>query len=106
MDEHSPANVADTLFRVRAKHPHNDGVPEAGERPMTRVREWITTAREERWGMLTDLAFAVVWVTVVELVTYLLSPPTWVYYTLMLAGIVAYFGFVWNFELAISQQHR
>ncbi|WP_049910725.1 hypothetical protein [Natrinema gari] len=73
---------------------------------MTRVREWITTAREERWGMLTDLAFAVVWVTVVELVTYLLSPPTWVYYTLMLAGIVAYFGFVWNFELAISQQHR
>lgn len=71
---------------------------------MTDVREWIATAREERWGILTDLAFAVVWVTLVELINYFLKPPTTVYYLLMLAGIVAYFGFLWNFDLATSQQ--
>ncbi|WP_226006121.1 hypothetical protein [Natrinema salinisoli] len=71
---------------------------------MTDVREWIATAREERWGILTDLAFAVVWVTLVELINYFLEPPTTVYYLLMLAGIVAYFGFLWNFDLATSQQ--
>ncbi|MDF9746340.1 hypothetical protein [Natrinema salsiterrestre] len=73
---------------------------------MTDVREWIATAREERWGILTDLAFAVVWVTLVELINYFLEPPTTVYYLLMLAGIVAYFGFLWNFDLATSQQNQ
>ncbi|MFC4249353.1 hypothetical protein ACFOZ7_20880 [Natribaculum luteum] len=73
---------------------------------MTGVREWLQTAREERWGILTDLAFAIVWVTMVEIVDYLLGTPTWVYYMLMLAGIVAYFGFVWNFELALRQQNQ
>ncbi|AEH37159.1 hypothetical protein [Halopiger xanaduensis] len=73
---------------------------------MSGVREWLQTAREERWGILTDLAFAVVWVTIVETINYLLGPPTLVYYTLMLAGIVAYFGFVWNFELATERQKQ
>ncbi|KDE60364.1 hypothetical protein EL22_00135 [Halostagnicola sp. A56] len=73
---------------------------------MTGAGEWLRTAREQRWGILTDLAFAVVWVTLVEVVAYFLEPPTWVYYMLMLAGIVAYFGFVWNVELAIRQQDR
>ncbi len=71
---------------------------------MTGAGEWLRTAREERWGILTDLAFAVVWVTMVEVVNYFLEPPTWVYYMLMLAGIVAYFGFMWNVELAVRQQ--
>ncbi|WP_265111262.1 hypothetical protein [Halosolutus halophilus] len=70
---------------------------------MSGVREWLQTAREERWGILTDLAFAIVWVTMVEVIDYLLETPTWVYYMLMLAGILAYFGFVWNFELATKQ---
>jgi hypothetical protein len=73
---------------------------------MTDVREWIATAREERWGILTDLAFAVVWVTLVELINYILEPPTAVYYMLMLAGVVAYFGFLWNFGIATSQQNQ
>lgn len=73
---------------------------------MTGVREWLQTAREERWGILTDLAFAVVWVTIVEAINYLLGPPTLVYYMLMLAGVVAYFGFVWNFELATERQKQ
>lgn len=71
---------------------------------MTGAGEWLRTAREERWGILTDLAFAVVWVTLVEFVNYFLEPPTTVYYLLMLAGIVAYFGFLWNFDLATSQE--
>lgn len=73
---------------------------------MTGAGEWLRTARQERWGMLTDLAFAIVWVTIVETVNYLLEPPTLVYYMLMLAGIVAYFGFIWNFELATKLQNR
>ncbi|QCS43107.1 hypothetical protein [Natrinema versiforme] len=73
---------------------------------MTGAGEWLRTAREERWGILTDLAFAVVWVTIVETVNYLLGPPTLVYYMLMLAGIVAYFGFIWNFELATRRQNQ
>jgi hypothetical protein len=39
---------------------------------MTGAGEWLRTAREERWGILTDLAFAVVWVTLGEVVTYFL----------------------------------
>ncbi|MGQ3412377.1 hypothetical protein ACT4ML_08945 [Natrinema sp. LN54] len=73
---------------------------------MTGAGEWLRTARQERWGILTDLAFAVVWVTIVETVNYLLGPPTLVYYMLMLAGIVAYFGFIWNFELATRRQNQ
>ncbi|WP_226481762.1 hypothetical protein [Natrinema amylolyticum] len=74
---------------------------------MTDVREWIATAREERWGILTDLAFAVVWVTLVEILFYVAGGgPAWAYYGCMLAGIVAYFGFLWNFDLATSQQQQ
>ena len=73
---------------------------------MSGVREWLQTAREERWGILTDLAFAVVWVTIVEIIFYALEGPQWAYYACMAAGVVAYFGFVWNFELATSQQKQ
>lgn len=55
-----------------------------------RLSEYV---RRNRWGLLTDLAFAVVWVTLVEVVFALLDGPQWAYYLFMLAGIVAYFGF-------------
>jgi hypothetical protein len=44
-------------------------------------------------GLATDLAFAVVWVTLVEVFFALVDGPQWAYYMFMLAGIVAYFGF-------------
>lgn len=44
-------------------------------------------------GLAMDLAFAVVWVTLVEVIFTVLQGPRWAYYMFMLAGIVAYFGF-------------
>ncbi len=74
---------------------------------MTGVREWLQTAREERWGMLTDLVFAIVWVTLVEMIFYVAGGgPTWAYYGCMLAGVVAYFGLIWNFNIAVNQQNQ
>ncbi|EMA42573.1 hypothetical protein [Halobiforma nitratireducens] len=71
---------------------------------MTGVREWIRTAREERWGLLVDLVFAVVWVTMVDVLFRILEGPDLAYYTFMLAGIVAYFGFFASLEAARSDQ--
>ena len=71
---------------------------------MTSVREWIESAREDRWGLLVDLAFAVVWVTMVDLLFRVLEGPDWAYYLLMLSGIVAYFGFFASLELARSER--
>lgn len=73
---------------------------------MTGVREWLTTAREERWGILTDLAFAIAWVTIVELFFSLVDGPTWAYYMFMLAGVVAYFGLIFSFKMAVAQQDQ
>lgn len=67
---------------------------------MTSPGEWLETAREERWGILVDLAFAIVWVTAVDSLFQAVEGPTWAYYLLMCTGIVAYFAFVWNLELA------
>jgi hypothetical protein len=50
--------------------------------------------------MLTDLVFAIAWVTLVNVIFELLDGPDWAYYMFMLAGIVAYFGMVWSFEIA------
>ena len=69
---------------------------------MSGVREWLETAREERWGLLADLAFAVIWVTVVDVIFRVLEGPDWAYYMFMLAGIVAYFGFFASLKLARS----
>ena len=71
---------------------------------MTGVREWLQTAREERWGMLTDLVFAILWVTGVDLIVGLLDGPDWARYMFMAAGIVAYFGLIWSFEVAKETQ--
>jgi len=71
---------------------------------MNRLGEWVRTAREDRWGLLLDLAFAIGWVTAVDLLFRVLDGPTWAYYMFMLAGIVAYFGFVTSLELATSDR--
>ncbi|WP_255170003.1 hypothetical protein [Natrononativus amylolyticus] len=67
---------------------------------MTGLREWVETARRERWGMFVDLVFAVVWVTMVDLLFRVLEGPDLAYYGFMLAGIIAYFGFVTSLEAA------
>ena len=71
---------------------------------MTGVREWIESARADRWGLLLDLAFAIGWVTLVDLLFRVLEGPTWAYYMFMLAGIIAYFGFIASLELATQQE--
>ncbi|MFP8889372.1 hypothetical protein ACLI4U_06330 [Natrialbaceae archaeon A-CW2] len=70
---------------------------------MTDLRTWITTAREQRWGILMDLVFAIAWVTLVDLLFRVLKGPDLAYYLLMLAGIVAYFGFVTSLERASAE---
>jgi len=56
--------------------------------------------REHGRGMLVDLVFAVVWVTVVSLLFDLVDGPRWAYYLLMATGVVAYFGFFWSLSAA------
>ncbi len=70
---------------------------------MSPVGEWLQTARDDRWGLLVDLAFAVAWVTLVDLLFRVLEGPDWAYYMFMLAGIVAYFGFIASLEFATQQ---
>jgi hypothetical protein len=64
---------------------------------LDRLGEYV---RENRGGLLTDLVFAVVWVTLVNVIFRVLDGPDWAYYMFMLAGIVAYFGLVWSLQLA------
>lgn len=62
-----------------------------------RVRDYV---REHRSGMLVDLVFAVVWVTIVSLIFNVVAGPQWAYYLFMFAGVVAYFGFFASLDLA------
>lgn len=73
---------------------------------MTGVREWIERARSERWGILIDLLFAILWVTAVDVFFQFVDGPTWAYYLFMLTGIAVYFGLLWNFELAHRLQQE
>ncbi|WP_049889127.1 hypothetical protein [Natronolimnohabitans innermongolicus] len=66
---------------------------------MTSPHEWLQQAREERWGLLVDLVFAIAWVTFVDLLFRVLEGPDWAYYMFMLLGIVAYFVFFASLEL-------
>lgn len=50
--------------------------------------------------MVSDLLFALVWVTIVEVFFTFVDGPQWAYYTFMLAGVVAYFGFFWSLDVA------
>ncbi len=54
--------------------------------------------------MVADLAFAVVWVTVVSLLFEVVDGPQWAYYLFMLAGVGAYFAFFWSLRVAREQQ--
>ncbi|MCL9817271.1 hypothetical protein [Natronocalculus amylovorans] len=67
---------------------------------MSRLDGFLTDVRAQKWGMVGDLAFAIVWVTIVSAIFSILDGPTWAYYMFMLAGIVAYFGFVGSLERA------
>ncbi|OYR39446.1 hypothetical protein DJ82_05515 [Halorubrum sp. Ib24] len=68
-----------------------------------RVRSHVT---EHRTGMVQDLLFAVVWVTLVSLLFdyAFTNAPQWVFYMFMLAGIPAYFGFFISLEMAKEQR--
>jgi hypothetical protein len=60
--------------------------------------------REHRSGMVTDLLFALVWVTLVEVFFTVVEGPQWAYYLFMLAGVAAYFGFFWSLDRARETQ--
>lgn len=60
--------------------------------------------REHRGGMIFDLAFAVAWVTVVSVVFQVLDGPQWAYYLCMALGVVAYFGFVASWQVAVERR--
>ncbi|WP_254840191.1 hypothetical protein [Natronomonas marina] len=68
---------------------------------LERVGDYV---RENRRGMFTDLVFAVAWVTLVNVFFRFVDGPTWAYYLFMLAGVVAYFGFVSSLEVAREGQ--
>jgi hypothetical protein len=60
--------------------------------------------RDNRRGMVVDLAFAVVWVTVVTVVFDVFSGPRPIYYLTLLGGVVAYYGFFWSLAVARERQ--
>ncbi|RAW45862.1 hypothetical protein DQW50_06530 [Halorubrum sp. 48-1-W] len=68
-----------------------------------RVRSHVS---ENRSGMVYDLVFAVVWVTLVSLLydVAFASTPQWVLYMFLVAGIPAYFGFVVSLEMAKARR--
>jgi 4-amino-4-deoxy-L-arabinose transferase-like glycosyltransferase len=68
---------------------------------LERVGDYV---RENRHGMVTDLVFAVAWVTLVNVIFRVLDGPTWAYYLFMFAGVAAYFGFVYSLEAARESQ--
>ncbi|QIB76032.1 hypothetical protein G3I44_18160 [Halogeometricum borinquense] len=60
--------------------------------------------REHRSGMLTDLLFALVWVTGVSVLFDVLNGPQWAYYLCLCAGVVAYYGFFASLEAARERE--
>lgn len=56
--------------------------------------------REHRSGMLTDLLFALVWVTGVTVLFDVIRGPQWAYYLCLAAGVVAYYGFFASLDAA------
>lgn len=62
-------------------------------------------ARDHKRGMLHDLMFAVIWVAVISLLFdfVFVSAPWWALYLFLLAGIPAYFGFLFSLEQATDQ---
>jgi hypothetical protein len=70
---------------------------------LERLGEYIL---ENRGGIVSDLVFAVVWVTLVTVIFRFVDGPDWAYYLFMLAGIVAYFGFFLSLEAALESAER
>ncbi|MCY4730141.1 hypothetical protein KY092_06175 [Natronomonas gomsonensis] len=66
---------------------------------LERLGEYIL---ENRGGIVTDLVFAVVWVTLVTVIFRFVDGPDWAYYLLMVAGVVAYYGFFLSLEVALA----
>lgn len=62
---------------------------------LARVGEYV---HEHRRGLVTDMLFAIAWVTVVNVFFRLVDGPTWAYYLFLGAGVLAYFGFVASME--------
>lgn len=69
----------------------------AGDGALERLGDYL---REHRGGIVTDLVFALVWVTLVNALFGVVDGPTWAYYLLMAAGVVAYYGFFLSLETA------
>ncbi|MFC4358740.1 hypothetical protein ACFO0N_12385 [Halobium salinum] len=65
---------------------------------MSRLEAVGEHVRDHRSGMVVDLVFALVWVTVVSALFGFLSAPQWATYLAMGLGVVAYFGFFWSLE--------
>jgi hypothetical protein len=61
---------------------------------------------ENKDGMVFDMAFALVWVTVVVAFVTIVDGPDWARYLLLAAGIPAYFGFVYSLEWAKQNEKR
>jgi hypothetical protein len=53
---------------------------------------------EHHDGMLFDMVFAILWVTVVTLLFRGLGAPQLVYYGALASGVVAYYGFAMSLE--------
>ncbi|MFQ3318282.1 MAG: hypothetical protein ACI8UR_001611 [Natronomonas sp.] len=68
-----------------------------------RIGEYM---QEHRGGMVTDLVFALAWVTIVTVLFNLVDGPQWAYYLFMLSGVVAYYGFVFSLDMAKEQQGK
>ena len=62
--------------------------------------------RENRHGMFTDLVFAVAWVTLVNVIFRLVDGSTRAYYPFMLAGVLAYYGFIASLGMAEESQKK
>lgn len=66
---------------------------------LDRIAEYVG---ENRWEILTDLAFAVVWVTIVSIIFDVLNGPQWAYYLFMFSGVLAYYLLYGMSESAIE----
>ena len=71
----------------------------AGDGVLERLGDHL---REHRGGIVTDLLFAVAWVTLVNALFRVVDGPTWAYYLFMAAGVVAYYGFFLSLEAAVA----
>lgn len=71
---------------------------------MSRLERLAEYVDEQRWGILTDLAFAIAWVGLVTAFFDLTNGPQWAYYLCMFAGVVAYYLLFGMSEAAVADQ--